>query len=160
MIAWIRAGTFERMRDEAHRQLPLETGGVLLGYWSQDRQSLLISDASGPGPGATHGVSDFTPDPAFQRNFVARAYEDSRRITTYLGDWHSHPGGADQLSQTDLHTLGRIARDRHARARHPIMAILSGNEPQWSLTVWVLNSVGWLLRPHPRITRAAVRLCD
>lgn len=159
MIAWIRTSTLSRMREEAERRAPLETGGVLLGYWSADEQSTLISDASGPGPRATHRRFDFAPDAKFQEAYVAQAYEDSGRVSTYLGDWHSHPGGGDELSPTDVATLWRIARYARARARRPMMAILSGTRGRWSLAVWVLRSRGCFLRPRAEIMRAEVKVC-
>lgn len=158
MIVWMRAATLSRVREEAQRRFPLETGGVLVGYWSKDYRAVLISDASGPGPTAEHGATNFAPDVAFQRAYVGDRYAESGRVCTYLGDWHSHPNGGDSLSRTDIATLRRIATDKKARARTPLMAILSGEDAAWSLTVWVLTSPGWLLRPRAQITRAVVRI--
>lgn len=131
------------MRSEATAGYPLETGGVLVGFTSEDQRRLVISAASGPGPRAKHETWRFTPDAEFQSDFVRRHYEVSNRVHSYLGDWHTHPGGVAKLSRIDQCTLRRIAKDKEARATKPVMAILAGGPDDWDLAIWQMISARW-----------------
>jgi len=51
----------------------------------------------------------FLPDATYQENEIARIYEDSIRISTYLGDWHT----ASQRKQ-----LSKQPRQANTKANH------------------------------------------
>jgi integrative and conjugative element protein (TIGR02256 family) len=132
-IAWVDKRLLGLMSAESECWCPKETGGILVGYWSD--RDVVITDIIGPGPKAVHRRYSFTPDAKWQENEIARTYEESGRVITYLGDWHSHPHGTPGLSIKDLVTLLRVAIHKPARAPRPIMGILHNN-PQWELMVW------------------------
>ena len=100
---------------------------MLLGYVAppSDPEQLMIEHALGPGPGATHERHRFVPDGAWQQEQLADAYEASGRITTYLGDWHSHPAGTAVPSRRDHRTARSIARTASARNRRPLTVIVA-----------------------------------
>jgi len=120
---------------EAKRKKPLETGGVLIGYWRSEFE-VMVADVIGPGPQAVHSRTSFAPDYDFQESQVADVYRRSLGRLTYLGDWHSHPGGVAALSERDRRTLARIAASREARVAYPLMVILAGGSP-WNIGIWV-----------------------
>src|SRR5207249_53736 len=125
----------EAMEEEAREKSPMETGGVLIGYWANDSAEVVITQATGPGPEATHRADEFIPDARFQRAEIARIYRDSGRLHTYLGDWHTHPGGSLRLSRKDVRTLASIAETPAARASVPLMGVLA-EDRSWMLAVW------------------------
>jgi integrative and conjugative element protein (TIGR02256 family) len=122
------------MEVEADRISPQETGGVWMGYWG-DNGDVVVTEIIGPGPTARHDADRFMPDHDFQEAEIARVYEDSGGMVTYLGDWHSHPDAAAYLSRKDRSTLRRIADDPASQISRPLMAVLSGGDP-WELVVW------------------------
>lgn len=126
------------MKSEADRSARNETGGILLGYWCDERIDVVITAAIGPGPKAVHRSRSFVPDHRFHESEVARVYLESGRRISYLGDWHSHPGGPLKLSAIDLMTQLRIARSSKARAPMALMLILAGGNP-WLAGVWRLG---------------------
>lgn len=124
---------------EADRVAPCETGGVLVGYWARPAREVVITAVLGPGPRAVHLEERFEPDSEYHRREVARLYEASGRLHSYLGDWHTHPRSGPWPSPLDHKTLRTIARDPGARAATPLMAILGVAEPGDSrrvLLVW------------------------
>lgn len=124
------------MRSEAQRRQPNESGGVLMGYADRTDPNLIrVTAQIGPGPNATHRPHRFEPDTAWQCDEVARCYEHSGRIATYLGDWHSHPRGSARPSRLDRKTARRISRSRDARLPQPLMMILAGSE-EWAPQVY------------------------
>lgn len=131
--AWVDKRLLDLMIAESDCWYPKETGGILMGYLCD--QDVVVTDVIGPGPKAVHRRYSFTPDAKWQGDEIAKIYEESGRVTTYLGDWHSHPHGTPGLSVKDLVTLFRVAIHKPARAPRPIMGILHNN-PQWELVVW------------------------
>lgn len=124
------------MTTEADRSFPLETGGVLMGYWASPPVEVVITSAIGCGPRSTHKRHSFVPDYEYQEAEVARVYEESGRVHVYLGDWHTHPRQSVCLSSRDKQTLRRIGASAEARAPVPIMAVLGGGEPHWFIGIW------------------------
>lgn len=152
---WIARRLVEAMVEEAHRYFPRETGGVLIGYTGAEGD-IVVMDVVGPGPRALHGKSFFAPDYQYHDFEIVRNYEESGRIHTYLGDWHTHPEGSTRLSRLDLGTLQRLARAPEARAPAPLMAILGGGSP-WRLSVWRFRPQAGR---HPKVQVLPLHLYD
>jgi integrative and conjugative element protein (TIGR02256 family) len=134
-LVWLPKETNGFMIAEANRRSPQETGGSLLGYWSSQWNEVVITHATGPGPGAIHELFSFVPDDVYQEEAIAIHYEESGRLHTYLGDWHTHPDQNDiALSRTDRLTLRKIANYPAARMDRPIMLVLGGSD--WKLKIW------------------------
>lgn len=68
--AWITSGLVAEMHNEADSKLPLESGGLLMGYWA-DRDSVVITDLIEPGPRTRHETRSFAPDYDFQERRAA-----------------------------------------------------------------------------------------
>jgi integrative and conjugative element protein (TIGR02256 family) len=115
--------------------LPNETGGVLIGYWLKNSEGVVITEAVGPGPCSKHEETRFIPDWSYHESEIARFYEESGRMHTYLGDWHSHPYSSTRLSITDRRTLLKIAKHKEARVPTPLMAVIGTNDPP-TIQVW------------------------
>jgi len=133
-VAWLRRAVHEELLVLVDQHRPNETGGLLLGYRHGPRE-IVITDATGPGPNAVHRRDGFEPDTEWQSAELARRYFEAQRRISYVGDWHSHPGGAALLSKTDRITLRTISRHPEARCPRPLMAIVAGGDP-WKLGVW------------------------
>lgn len=132
---WLPVEILASLAGEAQRFAPFETGGVLLGYWGDETGEPVVTDFVGPGPKAKHGRQGFTPDQDFHLTEIARRYAESGRRLHYLGDWHTHPGGAAELSKRDRKTLRRIAAEPEARTPQPVMLVLSPG-PRWEPNAW------------------------
>lgn len=122
-LVWIESNLYQTIFDESNKMLPLETGGMLLGY-KDINNSIVITNLVDAGPKAIHKNSSFIPDGAYQQSELSRIYMKSERITTYLGDWHSHPYGYSYMSCTDRKTIKNIAKTETAREPNPIFIII------------------------------------
>lgn len=100
---FIDKGLERRLRALRKAHSPVETGGILLGYYDFNVNMLVVVDAL-PAP------SDSLSSTAFFERGVkgvpAAIAEASRRtagIVGYVGEWHSHPPGhSASLSSDDL----------------------------------------------------------
>lgn len=133
--AWLADHVLADIRGEASRHARDETGGMLLGHWHDD--DVVVAATIGPGPLARRGPTWLHPDHDWQLDELARVYSSSGRTTTYLGDWHTHPGGAPRPSRRDRRTLRAIRRAPQARAARPLMLILGPNMTD-SPAMWCL----------------------
>lgn len=134
MKCWLEAGALAFIRNESQRKAPKETGGVLLGYCADD--DVVVRMATRPGRGAKHRLSSYLPDSEFDRAEIARIYEETDGVITYLGDWHSHPKGGTGLSEDDIITLATISNFRPARVTAPLMLLAVKELSTWAPVVW------------------------
>jgi integrative and conjugative element protein (TIGR02256 family) len=133
---WIANAAIDNLVIEATEKSPSETGGVLLGYQVDNGTATVVTAIVGPGPMAQHSRTAYVPDHDYQEKEIARIYAASERCTTYVGDWHSHPGGSLYLSRTDVRTLRTIARHKNARLSSPVMIVAAFGTPEWNVAVW------------------------
>lgn len=131
---WIKENVIEEIFSEGNKCLPIETGGILMGY-SASTFEFVITDLIGPGEKAIHGHDSFEPDQLFHLDEVNRIYEKSNGLITYLGDWHTHPNSHPYLSSKDKKTICTIANYEEARLLNPLMLIAS--PPGNDFKVWV-----------------------
>ena len=135
-FAWLHRDAAAEMLHQADDAAPLETGGMLLGYGS--RNNAVITSIIGAGPEAAHESHRFEPDWNWQTERLAAAYEAAGRRVTYLGDWHTHPGGSTTISKTDRGTAVTIARHPPARCPRPVIAVVAGGDP-WQFAFYQLS---------------------
>jgi integrative and conjugative element protein (TIGR02256 family) len=121
------------MAVEAGRWFPRETGGVWMGYEAGD--DVVVTCVIGPGPRAVHEEARFEPDAEYQLAEIDRHYQESGRVDSYVGEWHTHPLGGVNLSPVDQRALREVAQDPASRQPAPLMAILAGGS-RWRLCVW------------------------
>jgi len=149
----IRRGLLDDMLAEGRRTLPLETGGVLMGYATD--ACITVTAVIGPGPRAVHRRHSFEPDAEWQQAKVAELYERSGRTDSYLGDWHTHPNGTTRLSFRDWLAALRIASYRDARCPNPLMVVLALRDEEVSV-----GSYRWqrrILRPMETVVLQRLR---
>jgi integrative and conjugative element protein (TIGR02256 family) len=95
---------------------------MLVGYVVD--QDIIVRAQIEGGPKAIRERSRFVPDGEWQQERLEEIYASSGRITTYLGDWHSHPLGRPRPSGRDKRTARDVAGSRAARTPHPVTLIV------------------------------------
>lgn len=124
------------MEADADSYQPDETGGMLIGYWSETGDAVITETIEG-GPGAERGRSRFVPDGQWQQERLDEIYVRSGRRHTYLGDWHSHPTGLLRPSRRDRDTAKAVSKTSEARAPEPLTLIASGTTDGWRCGVFL-----------------------
>lgn len=119
----IGGALFGEVAALATASYPYETGGIILGR--ETDRACTVSKMIGPGPHAEHRRASFDPDHGWQVAEVARLWRDHKGKISYLGDWHSHPGGAPRPSRLDREVLRLIADAADARCAAPVMLIVA-----------------------------------
>jgi integrative and conjugative element protein (TIGR02256 family) len=124
---FVPSALLEDVTAEGRRWAPDETGGMLVGYRTAAdvRADLVVTHAIEAGPNAKRARTRFVPDGRWQQEQLEHLYETTDRISTYLGDWHTHPRGGVRPSGVDHKTFERVAATPDARAPHPLILIVS-----------------------------------
>lgn len=112
-----------------HKRLPVETGGVLIGYFDVSHRHVYVVDAL-PAPDDSHERRD-----AFVRGF-AGLRDEIRAIeartggqVSYVGEWHSHPDGAGVgVSDDDSELLRQIAQEVRTDGWPGVMMIVGSDD--------------------------------
>lgn len=128
--AWIRSGVLYDLERTAQNGLPNETGGLLVGYRS-DNGEVVIQELIGPGPKARHSPVRFLPDHVWQCERLDAIYHESGGRFVYVGDWHTHPRGVPEMSALDRRTLRNIARHPGTGSDSPLMLIGGNASGAW-----------------------------
>lgn len=121
---FVHSGLFARIAAMPAR--PWEVGGWLLGYWTGDETSVTVTHATPP----SHGTPLFVRISGRKhRRRFDEAWNATDGGVTFLGDWHTHPGGAPLPSARDKRAIGQLASDSSYGTTPPLMVIAS--TPRW-----------------------------
>ena len=122
----------EHVSSLRHARLPVETGGVLIGYFDVSRRYVYIVDAL-PAPRDSDEREDaFIRGFAGLRDEIYRIEARTGGQVGYVGEWHSHPDGAGvAMSDDDSELLQQIADEVRADGQPGVMMIV-GSHPAFA----------------------------
>jgi integrative and conjugative element protein (TIGR02256 family) len=86
-----------------------ETGGILLGFDKSELGEMLVMEAGDSGPDAERRPNFFKRDLAHAKRLADEALASTS--SRWIGEWHTHPGGALAPSRIDLRTYRSFLRD-------------------------------------------------
>jgi integrative and conjugative element protein (TIGR02256 family) len=102
---------------------PWEVGGWLIGYWSTDRDAVVVTHHT---PGRSRGTAfGVTISGRGHRKRFDAIFDRTEGRATFLGDWHTHPGGAAEPSCQDLAAMRQLADDGNYGTPCPLIAIVA-----------------------------------
>jgi integrative and conjugative element protein (TIGR02256 family) len=161
VTVWMSFSLLEALIDEADHRYPLETGGALVGYWS-NAATAVVTQFVGPGPASDHRRYSYQHDHVWEASQIARYYHQSGRSQVYVGDWHTHPDASSgDLSGTDRHAIRRVIKSREARAAHPMMMVLFGSPNKWTPAMWLgALKARWAWRSKLSVEAGKLQLYD
>lgn len=119
----IEQGAWWRIESECNKAQDRETGGVLIGFYTEDKLTAVVLEASGPPPDSSQGRSWFWRGVVGLKNLLARRWVSKRR-TYYIGEWHYHPAFHVEPSRDDLAQMRDISQDFNYYCSKPIMVII------------------------------------
>ena len=89
---------------------PYETGGILIGRYSDDLKWAEIT--------TTRGII----------TKLKRAWQKQQY---YLGEWHYHPNASPKPSALDLKTMVNLSKDEDLGCPEPILLVIGGSSSNW-----------------------------
>ncbi len=115
--------SWRQMESECTSAGSVETGGILVGFYTDEEATAVITEALPPPSDSQKGRSWFNRGVAGLKRMLVTRWGRSQR-TYYVGEWHYHPAGVVQPSPDDLTQMREIGTDVKYQCREPIMMIL------------------------------------
>lgn len=109
----------------ARKHVPKEIGSALVGRYSADGNAARVVGVAPVPPDSKSYRYKFVRGTVGLRAFFADVFSKSRGRQHYVGEWHSHPGGAPVPSPTDDKNQEDIVRDVTARCPECILVIVA-----------------------------------
>ncbi len=100
-----------------------ETGGILIGRYSDDLARAVVREATPPPEDSERGRSWFVRGVRGLREMLGKRWLDRDR-TFYLGEWHFHPASHVEPSREDFEQMLEICRSREYECRQPLLLVL------------------------------------
>jgi integrative and conjugative element protein (TIGR02256 family) len=123
----ISKACYSQMLQLARKHSPVEVGTSLVGRYSADGHEAKILDLAPLTPDSSGSRSEFRRGVQGLHTFYGRLFRRFGRQRHYVGEWHSHPGGAPSPSQKDNINQGAIAADTKTNCPEAILIILGGD---------------------------------
>jgi integrative and conjugative element protein (TIGR02256 family) len=111
----------------------IETGGMLLGTFDDATGVVNVDRVAGPPPDSFLSETYFQHGTVGVQECVAAEQTRSRRLSGFIGFWHSHPCGEALPSTTDEQGMASIVGPDGGRQR-ALMMIFGGRDERW--TAW------------------------
>lgn len=118
----VTAKAWRQIDRECSRSGEIETGGILIGHYTKDQSTVIVTEALPPPKDSARGRSWFHRGVAGMCALLEKAWERQPR-TYYVGEWHYHPASIVEPSRDDLAQMYRINADPSYQCREPVMII-------------------------------------
>lgn len=129
-------GLQAKIFTEREKNLPNETGGVLLGYFDQKLKTIFIADALTAPPDSQADATGFTRGKQGLADQLDDCARKTAHVVGYIGEWHSHPRGSSaQSSLLDIKLLADLALKMMLDGLPALMLIAGEGEIEVSLGV-------------------------
>lgn len=133
-------GLIDKLTSVGMKNYPHECGGFLVGYYSEDKLTLYITDFLLP---TKDKKSRFLFERSVQglKERLYKLFQNKGHF--YIGEWHTHPNGSSAYSQTDLNAMIEIADCDTVNITNPILLILGIGEKQLKeFSFYIYNNKG------------------
>lgn len=104
-----------------------ETGGILIGRYSDDLSLAIVIEATPPPLDSRRGSTWFVRGVSGLRDMLGKRWRSKER-TYYVGEWHFHPASRIAPSQEDFSQMVQIAQAEEYDCKEPLLIILGADE--------------------------------
>lgn len=118
----IDSAVIDKIKDTGTKKYPNEFGGFLLGKYSDDLSTLIITSFLLPKKYTGHPMS-FERSTDGLHKLLKELFISKQEY--YVGEWHTHPNGSTGYSSTDFNAMKAIAECETVNINNPVLLILS-----------------------------------
>lgn len=116
-----------------------ETGGILIGAYSDDMRSALIKYASKAPVDSKSGRASFRRGSKGLIELLNSKWTEAGEY--YLGEWHFHPNSSPMPSRTDIQQMNEFSRNKRLKCPEPVLLVVGGNERiGWSISIHIFKN--------------------
>ena len=114
---------------------PNETGGIIIGRYSDNGLVAYISEITCAPEDSIKGKSSFHRGNKGLKKKLDALWEQNYY---YLGEWHYHPNHSPIPSKADIEQMRSFSLNRNLKCPEPILIIAGGNINNLTLNVMVI----------------------
>lgn len=135
------------LNRESRLNYPNETGGILLGNYSNDLRVAAVTHITGAPPDSRSSRRWFYRGISGLQGLIDRFW---KRQEYYLGEWHLHPNSDTQPSAEDILQMETIASSHDYSCPEPILLIVGGSPSKgWKYGTYVIPKHSQLIELDP-----------
>lgn len=123
------------MHNLCDKSNPYETGGILIGSYSDDNFTAHISEITNSPDDSVKKRSQFKRGTNGLQIKLDTLWKDNQY---YLGEWHYHPNSSPTPSRSDIEQMISLSHNIRLHCPEPILIINGGNKKNWLLHVFVV----------------------
>ena len=123
-------GEYEKILKYCVEAKPCETGGILIGKYSENCSVAIIKEATSPPSDSKHKLAKFFRG---TNNLMKKLDDAWNQDCYYLGEWHYHPNSSPIPSSTDQNQMRTLSEDKKLNCPEPILLIVGENRGKWVL---------------------------
>ena len=116
----IDESTLFRIESLCKNHVSLETGGIIVGYYSPDQLSAIIKNITGAPPDSKQDRTNFKRGICGLKSMLIKLWKQGEY---YLGEWHYHPKNSPIPSIIDIRQMNNISQDTKFKCPEPILII-------------------------------------
>ncbi len=136
-IVDVEARILDEMTQACVEAVPLETGGILIGYYSSDLRKAVVTNVSKSPADSVLKTSCFERGTLGLQSWI-NSFWNSRQRRYYLGEWHFHPYSDPEASPQDVWQLHAIALSVEYHCPEPILMIVGGDpHGDWRVNCYI-----------------------
>lgn len=105
-----------------------ETGGIIIGYYTDTDNVAVVTNITGPPPDSQSGRTWFKRGVQGLKKVL---HDSWRQDEFYIGEWHFHPLGSVSPSGQDYKQMNEIAASKKYHCPEPVMIIIAGSFNQY-----------------------------
>ncbi len=126
----------EKLTEIGKAHYPNEFGGFLIGFYSNDKKVLTLTDTILPNKyKATPSL--FERDTKGVKQYFKDFYKESPK-KYYVGEWHTHPENRAVPSITDIKAIHSIRNDIGVAILNPVLLIIGCNNTEVEISFYIL----------------------
>lgn len=115
----------EELQDQARKYCAYETGGYLIGNCNLKNKTIHVVDCLEAPVDSEHSPDSFVLGKEGYQKIEAGIRRKSGCNFGYIGEWHSHPNGPEEFSETDIVEFeNKITELRRTHNNKPILEVL------------------------------------
>ena len=136
---------YKKMLCYCNKAHPYETGGILIGNYSQSQTIANILQITPPPKNSKHAKCNFYRGSGGLKKLLDTVWNQG---LYYLGEWHYHPNASSLPSGIDNNQMIKLSRDQKLNCPEPILIIIGGYKDNWNINARLyVNSQEIIMNP-------------
>lgn len=132
-VAWDE-GIRNKLNSLREKELPNETGGIILGFIDHKIKKIFIVDVLAAPPDSQGDTNGFTRGIEGLKEIIDGVTQRTAHIVDYIGEWHSHPNTIPaRPSQQDMFLITELAEALSKDGLPALMIIVGEDDVHFSL---------------------------